>query len=155
MNAEVKEWISTCEPCRQHEVSHVKEILMSHDIPDRPGQKVAADLFTVKGRLLQQLLGFRQTRQHQCSNSHQEAESPLCTMTVIVNWLVTMDHSLLQMNSRSLPRVGTLSTWLPPHTRAKEMERVKTTKKLLRKTMKLEKTNTCVCYHIGTHIQKG
>ena len=50
MNAEIKHWISTCEPCRQHEVSHGKETLMSHDVPERPWQKVAADMFTLKGK---------------------------------------------------------------------------------------------------------
>ena len=52
MNDEVKHGTSTCESRRQHEISHVKETLVSHDIPDRPWQKVAADLFTVKGKYI-------------------------------------------------------------------------------------------------------
>ena len=47
MNSELKHWISTCEPCRLFEVSHGKEILMSHDIPKRPWEKIAVDLFTL------------------------------------------------------------------------------------------------------------
>ena len=47
MNSELKRWISTCEPCRLFEVSHGKETLMSHDIPQRPWEKVAVDLFTL------------------------------------------------------------------------------------------------------------
>ena len=46
MNSELRHWISTCEPCRMFEVSHGKETLMSHDIPQRPWEKVAVDLFT-------------------------------------------------------------------------------------------------------------
>ena len=47
MNSELKHWISTREPCRLFEVSHGKETLMSHDIPQRPWEKVAVDLFTL------------------------------------------------------------------------------------------------------------
>lgn len=36
MNAEIKHWISNCEPCRQNEVFHGKETLMSDDVPERP-----------------------------------------------------------------------------------------------------------------------
>lgn len=46
MNAELRHWISTCEPCRLFEVSHGKETLMSHEVPQRPCEKVAVDLFT-------------------------------------------------------------------------------------------------------------
>ena len=46
-NSELNHWISTCEPCRLFEVSHGKETLMSHDIPQRPWEKVAVDLFTL------------------------------------------------------------------------------------------------------------
>ena len=45
MNSELKHWISTCEPRRLFEVSHGKETLLSHDIPQRPWEKVAVDLF--------------------------------------------------------------------------------------------------------------
>lgn len=46
INAELRDWISTCEPCRLFEVSHGKETLMSHEVPQRPWEKVAVDLFT-------------------------------------------------------------------------------------------------------------
>ena len=49
MNGEVNHWISTCEPCRQQEISHGKETLMSHDVPNRTWEKVAVDLFSIKG----------------------------------------------------------------------------------------------------------
>ena len=47
MNSELKHWISTCEPRRLFEVSHGKETLVSHDIPQKPWEKVAVDLFTL------------------------------------------------------------------------------------------------------------
>ena len=50
MNKEVKEWIQTCETCREFEQTHCKETLMSHEIPERPWEKIAADLFTYKGK---------------------------------------------------------------------------------------------------------
>ena len=47
MNSELKHWISSCEPCRLFEVSYGKETLVSHDMPQRPWEKVAVDLFTL------------------------------------------------------------------------------------------------------------
>ena len=47
MNSEIRHWISTCEPCRQFEVSQGKETLMSHEIPERPWEKVGIDIFTL------------------------------------------------------------------------------------------------------------
>ena len=46
MNAELRHWISTCEPCRRFEVSHGKETLTSYKVPQRPWEKVAVDLLT-------------------------------------------------------------------------------------------------------------
>lgn len=36
MNKEVKEWIQTCEACREFEQTPCKETLISHEIPDSP-----------------------------------------------------------------------------------------------------------------------
>ena len=47
MNSELRHWISTCEPCRVFETSHGKETLMSHEVPRRPWEKVAVDLFSL------------------------------------------------------------------------------------------------------------
>ena len=50
MNAELKHWISTCEPCRLYEVSPGKETLMNHDVAERPWERIAVDLFTLSGK---------------------------------------------------------------------------------------------------------
>ena len=50
MNKELKGWIQTCETCREFEQTHCKETLMSHDIPERAWEKIAADLFTFKNK---------------------------------------------------------------------------------------------------------
>ena len=47
MSAEVKEHMSTCEICRTYETKQPKETLMSHEVPQRPWQKVGSDLFTL------------------------------------------------------------------------------------------------------------
>ena len=50
MNCELRQWISTCEPCRVFETSHGKETLMSHEVPRRPWWEkvhVAVDLFSL------------------------------------------------------------------------------------------------------------
>ena len=45
MNAELKEMIAACETCCTYEISHHKESLMPHKIPNRPWEQVAVDLF--------------------------------------------------------------------------------------------------------------
>ena len=46
LNDEIKKKISTCPICIAHLPSQPKEPLMSHEIPSRPWQKIATDLFT-------------------------------------------------------------------------------------------------------------
>ena len=46
MNAELRHWISTCEPCRLFKASHGRETLLSHEVPQRPWEKIAVDLLT-------------------------------------------------------------------------------------------------------------
>lgn len=48
MNAEIKSWIETCEACCEYEKSQPKEPLMSHEVPERPWQKVGVDIMTYK-----------------------------------------------------------------------------------------------------------
>ena len=38
----------TGETCKEYDNSQTKETLMSHDMPDRPWQKVGVDLFSYK-----------------------------------------------------------------------------------------------------------
>ena len=48
MSAELKEYIGSCSTCRSFETAPSKETLMSHDIPNRPWEKVGTDLFSIK-----------------------------------------------------------------------------------------------------------
>ena len=51
MSAEMKQYISTCETCRELDsVTHAKETLMSHEVPSRPWEKIATDIFTLDGK---------------------------------------------------------------------------------------------------------
>ena len=50
MNAELRQFISTCEPCNRYQISNQKETLMNHEIPDRPWERVAVDLMELKGQ---------------------------------------------------------------------------------------------------------
>ena len=45
ITADVKNYVSTCEACREYERSQFKETMMSPEMPNRPWQRVAADLF--------------------------------------------------------------------------------------------------------------
>ena len=58
MTADIKNYVSTCEACRVYEQGQVKETMMSPETPNRPWQRVAADLFDLLShlRLLQRFL---------------------------------------------------------------------------------------------------
>jgi len=45
MSADIKQFIAACEICRTYEVTQQKEPLMPQDLPSRPWEKVATDLF--------------------------------------------------------------------------------------------------------------
>lgn len=47
MSAEVKQMIAACETCRKYETNNTKETLMSHEITDRPWEKIGVDIFEV------------------------------------------------------------------------------------------------------------
>ena len=49
MNAEIKDFVSSCEACRTFEVQNQKETLMPHDLPSRPWEKIGTDIMTYKG----------------------------------------------------------------------------------------------------------
>ena len=86
MNSELRHWISTCEPCRLFEISHGKETLTRHEVPQRPWEKVAVDLFTLdeKNYLVTVdyysagLLGAGQTAQHRSRSCDQETKGSFC-----------------------------------------------------------------------------
>ena len=50
MSKEIKEWVQTCEACRNFEQTSCKEPLMSHDIPERAWEKIGCDLLTCRSK---------------------------------------------------------------------------------------------------------
>ena len=50
MTAEIKEYVSQCEACRKYETKQPKETLMSHELAERPWEKIGADLYTIDGK---------------------------------------------------------------------------------------------------------
>ena len=50
MNAEIKEWISTCESCNTFGKTQKKETMMPHKTPERKWQRIGADLFTLENK---------------------------------------------------------------------------------------------------------
>ena len=51
LSAEMKQYFSACETCREFDsMTHAKETLMSHEIPSRPWEKIATDIFTLDGK---------------------------------------------------------------------------------------------------------
>ena len=49
MTADIREHIQGCEICNEYAQGQQKEPLMSHEVPTRPWQRVATDLFTFDG----------------------------------------------------------------------------------------------------------
>ena len=50
INADIEEKVSECEICARHRASNTKEPMISHEIPTRPWQKVATNLFQWENR---------------------------------------------------------------------------------------------------------
>ena len=50
MNSEVKDYISRCEICLAYTPHQQKEPLLSHEVPNRPWAKIAADLFQFENK---------------------------------------------------------------------------------------------------------
>ena len=50
MTAELKGYISQCDICSKYEVRQLRESLMSHEITDRPWEKVGTNLYTIDGQ---------------------------------------------------------------------------------------------------------
>ena len=50
MTGDIKNYVSTCEACREYEQGQRKETLTSHEAPSRPWHFVAADLFELNGK---------------------------------------------------------------------------------------------------------
>ena len=51
MSVEMKQYISACKTCRELDsTTHTKETLMSHEVPSRPWEKIATDIFTLDGK---------------------------------------------------------------------------------------------------------
>lgn len=49
MNKQITDMVSNCDVCLKHRNANLKEPMISHDIPKSPWQKVAADVFYLRG----------------------------------------------------------------------------------------------------------
>ena len=49
MSAELRQYIPQCETCSKYESKQQKETLMSHEIAERPWEKIGTDLYTIDG----------------------------------------------------------------------------------------------------------
>ena len=50
MTAELKKHIAQCEMCSKYEVKQQRETLMSHEVAERPWEKIGTDLYTIDGK---------------------------------------------------------------------------------------------------------
>jgi len=47
MKSDIKDFTSKCETCASYSTRQQKEMLISHDVPDRPWAKISTDLFNL------------------------------------------------------------------------------------------------------------
>ena len=47
MNSDLNDFVSKCETCNMYQSSQPKEPLISHDLPQRPWEKIGCDIFTL------------------------------------------------------------------------------------------------------------
>ena len=50
MTAELKEYIAQCETCSKYDTKQQKDSLMSHELTERPREKIGTDLYTIDGQ---------------------------------------------------------------------------------------------------------
>ena len=50
MSKEITEHVLQCTTCLKHHNSNAKELLIPHEFPDRPFQKIGVDLFHFDGK---------------------------------------------------------------------------------------------------------
>ncbi|KAK3728415.1 hypothetical protein QZH41_002784 [Actinostola sp. cb2023] len=50
MMSEIKEQVSQCEACSKYDTKEQKETFMSHEIAERPWEKIGTDLYTIDGK---------------------------------------------------------------------------------------------------------
>ena len=50
MNSDITDYLSKCESCNTFQPQQQKEPLISHEIPHRPWEKIASDIFTFDGK---------------------------------------------------------------------------------------------------------
>ena len=48
MNAELREYVQSCEVCQEFQTKQQKETLMNHSVPKRPWSKVGTDFFSIE-----------------------------------------------------------------------------------------------------------
>uniref|UniRef100_A0A131YWL2 RNA-directed DNA polymerase n=1 Tax=Rhipicephalus appendiculatus TaxID=34631 RepID=A0A131YWL2_RHIAP len=58
MNAEIKDYIGTCETCQAHGNRQQKETLMPHPTPDRPWERVGIGLMELQGKHFLIVVGY-------------------------------------------------------------------------------------------------
>ena len=85
MSAELRQHISQCETCSKYERKQQKETLMSHEIAERPWEKIGTDLYTIDGNdylivvdYVSNFLGDRPANRHESQHCDKETQMSFC-----------------------------------------------------------------------------
>ena len=85
MNSQIADILSNCPACTEHQSSNTKEPMIAHELPERPWQNLAADLFMLENEQYLIVVHYysryfeleRMSTTTQLSQ-YQQAESHLC-----------------------------------------------------------------------------
>ena len=84
MTKELTDYIQQCETCNAYSSEQQRQPLIPHEIPERPWQRVACDIFTLQGKdylcTVDYYSGFFEVdklEKKRCQTDHKKAKTPL------------------------------------------------------------------------------
>lgn len=80
MSSQIKETVANCQVCAEFQARNPKQPMQTHEVPDRPWSRVAADLFTLHGKEYAVLVDYY-------SDFIEVGELPDTTSTAVVHFL--------------------------------------------------------------------
>ena len=119
MSSEIKDYVSNCSVCNAIQPSQVKEPLLAHEIPQRPWNKVATDLFSINSDnfvvIVDYCSNFVEVEQQLPDQSFKPWRWHLDVMAYRIVWYPTMGRRLPQQNFKSLQNSRSLIILPLPH----------------------------------------
>ena len=117
MATEIRQYVENCNTCASLQAKQSMQPLSFHDVPERPWQKVAMDIFTIKSRNYSATVDYYSQFFEVDFLEHMRSESVIHKLKAhfarhgipdMLIILVRMDASSCRKNFKSFVQVGTL-----------------------------------------------